>query len=127
VIVPKVNLVLHLICQSTLDRSSVLIFEVGDECRTPEIQSRVSIFKLAMSAISGSLAAIVAPKLGALSDRYGRTPMIVWINTGMILNEMITILCARFPDVVSVNWILVGAVFDGLGGSFIASMAVSHS
>jgi MFS family permease len=80
-----------------------------------------------MSAISGALAAIVAPKLGELSDRYGRTPMIVWINTGMILNEIITILCAQFPGTVSVYWILVGAAFDGLGGSFIASMAISHS
>jgi MFS family permease len=133
VIVPKVNLVLTLICHnylkggSSLDPSNIFSSEIGDECRIPEVQSRVSIFKLAMSAISGSLAAIVAPKLGALSDRYGRTPMIVWINCGMIINEIITIFCAKFPDTVSVNWILVGAVFDGLGGSFIASMAISHS
>jgi hypothetical protein len=45
----------------------------------------------------------------------------------MIINEIITIFAAQFPDTVSVNWILVGAVFDGLGGSFIASMAISHS
>src|ERR1700712_5905139 len=80
-----------------------------------------------MSVISGSMAAIIAPKVGELSDRYGRLPMIVWINMGMIINEIITIFAAQFPDTVSVYWILVGSIFDGLGGSFIAAMAVSHS
>jgi len=133
VVVPKVNLVLSLICRDYLKDHSAsgsnLIFSLdpGDECRIPEVQSRVSIFKLCMSGISGSLAAIVAPKLGALSDRYGRTPMIVYINSGMIINEIITIFAAKFPDTVSVYWILVGAIFDGLGGSFISSMAISHS
>lgn len=134
VIVPKVNLVLNLICHNYLKHQSLVdpdyIFSldtVDDRCRIPEVQSRVSVFKLAMSAISGSLAAVVAPKLGELSDRYGRTPMIVWINTGMIIMEIITILAAQFPDTISVYWILVGAMFDGMGGSFIASMAISHS
>jgi len=80
-----------------------------------------------MSLISGTLAAVVAPKLGALSDRYGRTRMLVIVNTGMIINELITIVAATFPRSVSVWWILVGAIFDGAGGSFNAAMTLSHS
>jgi len=133
VIVPKVNLVLELIChdylkeQSLIDTPFVFSHSPNDKCRIPEVQSRVSIFKLSMSVISGSMAAIIAPKLGELSDRYGRLPMIVWINSGMIINEIITIFAAQFPDTVSVYWMLVGSIFDGLGGSFIAAMAISHS
>ncbi|KAE9967532.1 hypothetical protein BLS_005203 [Venturia inaequalis] len=133
VIVPKVNLVFSLICHEFLKEGSNAdphyIFSATPDkrCRVPEIQSRVSVFKLGMSVISGSMAAIIAPKVGEMSDRYGRLPMIVWINMGMIINEIVTIFAAQFPDTVSVNWILVGSVFDGLGGSFIAAMAVSHS
>ncbi|TLD36132.1 hypothetical protein E2P81_ATG03021 [Venturia nashicola] len=133
VIVPKVNLVLSLICheflrgESSVNPHYIFSSSLDERCRVPAIQSKVSFFKLSMSVLSGSMAAIVAPKVGEFSDRYGRLPMIVWINLGMIINEIITIFAAQFPDTVSVYWILVGSVFDGLGGSFIAAMAVSHS
>jgi Major Facilitator Superfamily len=99
----------------------------GDECRIPEVQQVVATFKLTMSILSGILAAIVAPKVGALSDRYGRTVMLAYVNGGQILHELITILAARFPVAVPYQWLIVGAVFDGLGGSFITAMAISHS
>jgi hypothetical protein len=131
--VPKVNLVLSLICNDYIKKHPHInplfqpSLEPGEECRIPEIQSQVATFKLAMSLISGSLAAIISPKLGALSDRYGRTPMLAYVNAGHIVAEVITILAARFPATVSYHWILLGAVFDGLCGSFITSMAISHS
>lgn len=132
-IVPKVNLVLTLICHAYLkdesnhDSRLLLTFKLEEQCRNPEVQSRVATFKLLMSLISGTLAAIVSPKLGALSDRYGRIPMIIIVNSGMIINEFITILAASFPHIVSVWWLLFGAIFDGVGGSFVATMALSHS
>lgn len=133
VIVPKVNLVLTLICNDyfrdkPVDHPSVIFtLDVEERCRIPEVQARVATFKLLMSLISGLLAAVVAPKLGALSDRYGRTRMSVIVNMGMTINECITIVAATFPKHVSVWWILIGAIFDGAGGSFNASMALSHS
>jgi hypothetical protein len=135
VIVPKVNLVLNLVCHQHLleqdashGKAFVFSAEIDDRCRTPEIQATVATFKLWMSLISGSLAAIVAPKLGALSDRYGRTLLLAFPTvSGQIINELITIACARSPDSIPYHWLLVGSIFDGLGGSFIASMALSHS
>ncbi|KIW03012.1 uncharacterized protein PV09_05670 [Verruconis gallopava] len=138
VLVPRVNLVLSLICQDyltkypavdelDLDASLVSPGQPNERCRVAAIQSQTATFKLIMSAISGTLTAIIAPRLGSLSDRYGRTPVLAFINCGMILNELITILAASFPRVVSVNWILLGSAFDGATGSFITAMAISQS
>src|SRR5947209_9495994 len=99
--VPKVNLVLSLICNDYVKKHPHInplfepSLEPGEECRIPEIQSRVATFKLSMSLISGLLAAVISPKLGALSDRYGRTPMLAYVNAGHILAEVVTILAAR--------------------------------
>lgn len=46
---------------------------------------------------------------------------------GMLTSEITTILAAKYPDVFSVNVILVGAVVDGLCGSFLLGMALSYS
>lgn len=137
-IVPRVNLVLSLVCQDYIKNHPSVeagsgtshltsLFQAGEECRTSAISSRTATFKLIMSAISGSLTAVIAPRLGAVSDRYGRTPVLAFISCGMILNDMITILAAQYPQAVSYWWILVGSVFDGATGSFITSMAISQS
>lgn len=77
--------------------------------------------------IGGALSAVMAPKLGALSDRYGRKKLICVTSFGMFLTEIITILAAKYPDTVHYKWLLAGAVFDGLCGSFTAGMAVTHA
>ena len=97
------------------------------QCRIPEVQSLVSKFQLYGSLISGLLAAVISPILGELSDRYGRTKMISISTFGLLLSEVMTILVATYPDMLSVNWILLGFFFDGLGGSFIAAMALSYA
>src|ERR1700744_3371774 len=118
--VPKVNLVLTLICNDYVKKHPHInplfepSLEPGEECRLPEIQSQVATFKLALSLISGSLAAIISPKLGALSDRYGRLPMLAYVNAGHLVAEVITILAARFPNTVTYHWMLLSAMFDGL-------------
>lgn len=131
--VPRVNLVLGLICRDYYQKQpteTMIIHPFDaklDHCRTPEVQAHVTAFKLACSLISGIIAAVVAPKLGALSDRYGRTTLMAYALSGMLVNELITITAATYPETLSVNWILLGSVFDGLSGSFIAIMAMAHS
>lgn len=137
IIVPKLNLVLTLICRKYLaERTSVdpaftflpvEILEDNEQCRLPEIQALVSKFMLYISLISGVLGAVACPRLGALSDRFGRKSVLAMTTCGGLLNEAITILAAKYPDAVPYQWILVGAVFDGICGSFIASMALTHS
>lgn len=69
----------------------------------------------------------MAPKLGALSDRYGRKRLIVITSFGMFLTEIITIMAAKYPDAVHYKWLLLGALFDGICGSFTAGMALTHA
>ena len=105
------------------------ISEGGDnpQCQIPEVQALVSKFSLYGTLISGILSAIISPRLGALSDRYGRTRLMTASTCGMLIGEAITIVVAKYPDTFSVNWLLLGYFFDGLGGSFIAAMAVANA
>jgi MFS family permease len=77
--------------------------------------------------ISGTLCAFSSPRLGALSDRYGRCLILAVTALGMLLGDVITITAASFPDSISVYWVLVEFGFGGLAGSFIATMAVIQS
>ncbi|KAG8525780.1 uncharacterized protein KY384_000540 [Bacidia gigantensis] len=136
-IVLKINVILSLVCRQyyceraiddpTFHMLPVMTGADNPQCQTPEVQSAVTKFMLYGSLISGILSAIVSPKLGKLSDQYGRTKVIAYTTCGMIMCETAFILVATYPDMLSVNWILVGFVFDGLGGSFIAAMAVSYA
>ena len=46
---------------------------------------------------------------------------------GTVLCEAVIILVARCPDTLSVNWILLAHALDGLGGTFVAAMALSFA
>jgi len=137
VVVPRLDLIISLICREYFsDRAvqdpsfqfmPIMLGSSNPQCNVPEVQALVSKFQLYGSLISGILAAIVSPKLGALSDQYGRTKMMCVSILAMVMNEVMTILVAIYPDMLSVNWILLGYFFDGLGGSFIAAMALSYA
>ena len=79
------------------------------------------------SLVGGILSAITSPKLGALSDRYGRTRMMACTSVGMVIGEILTIVAATYPETVSVWWILVGYACDGFCGSFTAGMAITNA
>ncbi|KAL8700518.1 MAG: hypothetical protein Q9224_000931 [Gallowayella concinna] len=137
VIVPKVNLILSLICREYFAEQQsknpgfhsmpVMFGTDNPQCQIPAVQARVSRFTLYGNVITGLLSAVTSPKLGALSDRVGRTRMIALVSGGMLVTEVITILAARMPDTFSVDWLFLGFVFDGLTGSFVASMALTNA
>ncbi|KAL8763453.1 MAG: hypothetical protein Q9184_000761 [Pyrenodesmia sp. 2 TL-2023] len=137
VIVPKVNLILSLICREYFAEQQfkdpnysampVMFGADNPQCQIPAVQSLVSKFTLYGNVITGLLSAITSPKLGSLSDRYGRTHMIAFVSSGMLITEVITIVAARMPETFSVNWLLLGFVCDGLSGSFVASMALTNA
>ncbi|ESZ99542.1 hypothetical protein SBOR_0107 [Sclerotinia borealis F-4128] len=137
IVVPKLNLILDLVCRSYLaERSSqdpnflftpVILGSDNPQCRIPEVQSLVTKFILTITIITGIISAIMSPVLGAWSDRHGRKKVLAITSLGGFLTEIITILAGKYPDLVSYQWLLAGAVFDGLCGSFIAGMALTHA
>jgi len=136
--VPKINLIMDLICRDylaevatkspTVHFMPVVLGVDNEQCRhLDEVQRRVARFTLYMSVIAGLLSAITSPKLGKLSDRYGRKKIIAFTGIGSLLAELLTIFAGKYPDSFSVNWILVGYAFDGLCGSFVAAMAMTFA
>lgn len=97
------------------------------QCKIPEVQANVATFTLVLNVIVGVLSAYSAPKIGSLSDRYGRRKLLALASAGGVMGELVTILTARFPDVVHYRWLILGVVFDGLAGSFTAGSLLSHS
>ncbi|OBT64180.1 hypothetical protein VE03_06850 [Pseudogymnoascus sp. 23342-1-I1] len=135
--VPKLNLVLTLVCRRYIAAQSVLhpdaqytpviMFAANPQCRTPEVQALATEFTLYMSLLTGILSAAICPKIGALSDRYGRKYFLAFAVVGGLGAEFVTILAATYPDTVHYQWILFGSVLDGLCGSFTSIMAMTHS
>src|SRR5690606_32140524 len=58
---------------------------------------------------------------------YGRRRMLIVCSMGGIICETITILAAKFPEMISYRWLLLGYFFDGLTGSFTAGSVLSHA
>lgn len=138
ILVPKLNLIKSLVCrQYFLEQAATYPDHVfapvllgGDDnpqCEVPAVQTLVARFNLYLTIIGGTLSAVMSPKLGALSDRYGRTRLLVIISMGGFLTEIITIAAGTYPDIVSYQWLLAGSAFDGLCGSFTTGMAMTHA
>ena len=136
--VPKLNVILNLICRQyhfALTQHNAFpilslhstIGEDNPQCQTAEVHALLGRFMLYANLISGTLCAFSSPRLGALSDRYGRRLILAVTALGMLLGDIITITAASFPDSISVYWVLVEFGFGGLAGSFIATMAVIQS
>jgi hypothetical protein len=53
--------------------------------------------------------------------------MMAICSAGGVVGEIIIILAAKFPDVIHYKWLILGAVVDGLSGSFTAGSVLSHS
>jgi len=137
IITPRINLILNLICREYIAERQdmdpnftilpVLFGGENPQCRIPEVQSRVAQFSLYGNLIAGLLSAVTSPRLGALSDRYGRTKILAVTSLGSVLGEVIVIIAATYPENFPVNWILLGFVAEGISGSFVCAMAISNA
>ncbi|KXT06881.1 hypothetical protein AC578_7126 [Pseudocercospora eumusae] len=137
IIAPKMNLILDLVCREYIaERSMVPGFTMApvdfnggdnDQCAIPEVSARTSMFNLWGSVIAGVLSAITAPKLGALSDRYGRKCILIATSLGTISGEVITICAATFPAKFPVWLLLASYALDGLTGSFLLAMSIANA
>ncbi|OAA64294.1 major facilitator superfamily MFS-1 [Niveomyces insectorum RCEF 264] len=135
VMVPRLNLIISLVCRryfADRDHDGFHMLPVvpgadNPQCQIPAVQRSVATFSLIISVIVGTLSAFTAPRLGALSDRYGRKIIMVVSSSGGLVGEIITILAANYPDLIHYKWLIAASVVDGMAGSFTAGSVVSHS
>ncbi|KAL2131654.1 hypothetical protein VTI74DRAFT_4781 [Chaetomium olivicolor] len=136
-VVPRLNLIIDLVCKHYFaDRSAtdpeftftpVIPGGNNRQCFIPEVQKSVATFSLVLNVLTGTLSSLTAPKMGSLSDRYGRKRMMIICSVGGIISEIITILAAKYSETVPYQVMLVGSFFDGLTGSFTAGSVLSHA
>lgn len=103
----------------------VVLGEQNDQCRDAHVQSLVARFQLYSALLSGVFSAIVAPYLGALSDRVGRKKIIAFSTLGLFIEGIISIVVGTYPQKISVYWLLLGFLLDGFCGSFTSAMGIS--
>ena len=137
--VPKINVILNLICyqygylDTEVENGTTALSTSGGigqdhtQCQNAEVHAILAKLMLWAHVISGTLCAFTSPRLGALSDKYGRNRLIAISATGMLLGDIITLMAASFPDHIPVHWILTEYAFGGLAGSFITTMAIMQS
>ncbi len=124
-----------MICQNYLsDRAAadpnfhalpILLGEQNDQCRDAHVQALVARFQLYAGLLSGIFSALVAPYLGALSDRIGRKKIIGFSTLGIFVEGIAYILVGTHPQAISVYWLLLGFLLDGICGSFTSVMGNS--
>ncbi|KAK6335916.1 hypothetical protein TWF730_003290 [Orbilia blumenaviensis] len=137
--VPRVNLVLTLVCQDYLNRKErevnngdftpikLVIGVDNPECEIPEIGAKAATFTLYMNIITGILSAMTSPRLGQYSDRIGRRKLLIFGSLGACLSDATLILCLKYSDHLSYWWLLLASTFEGMVGAFTLILAVVHS
>lgn len=104
------------------------VFIGGDnpQCSIPVVQRKVALFILVMNLITGGLSVIVAPRVGKLSDRYGRTRLMAFASTGGLIGEITTVIVAKYATTIDYRWLILGSIADGATGSFTAGSILTQ-
>ena len=125
VAVPKINVILALICVQ-YEGHEVIAQKLGNDqiCNSPSAHARMGRFMMCAHIISGIGCAISSPRMGKLSDIYGRKPLLAISASGLLFGDVISMAAAWFPDRIPVHLVLLEFAIGGLTGSFAATMAI---
>ncbi|BFZ53549.1 hypothetical protein PYCC9005_000574 [Savitreella phatthalungensis] len=139
-ITPRLSLISDLLClsyytttqevgSSALSTTANLFAGLdGDgDCNIAEISAQISRVSAGLNVATGLLSAIMAAKYGSWSDRSGRRWPLLVALCGSFLNDLVFILVGRYHQRLTVYFLFVGAICDGLSGSFTSSMAASYA
>ncbi|KAI9765806.1 MAG: Hippocampus abundant transcript 1 protein [Geoglossum simile] len=107
--------------------SSIVIGDHNPQCSINTVESATAMLTLWGNLIAGILGAIASPFWGRLSDRYGRVKPLAAASTVILSSEVVVVLIATLPDVISLNWVYLAFILEGFSGSFILIMALASS
>ena len=107
VAVPKLNIILALMCVQYGERAAPQGIGNDQLCDAPAIHARMARFMMFANLISGIGCAISSPKIGRLSDRYGRKPLLAFTALGLLFGDVISMIAGLFPNSVPVYWVLL--------------------
>ena len=128
---PTMNVMKSLLCRKMLgpdgasSDTKVIIGDHNAQCVTDEVESATAMLNLYGNLTAAISGALVSTLWGKLSDRYGRIKPLIASTILMIVSEIAVILVAILPDALSVYWILLSFLVDGL--RFVPRVNVSNS
>ncbi|KAL0260706.1 hypothetical protein SLS55_004396 [Diplodia seriata] len=130
-VVPRVNLIVSLICRQTLPSTpsspAVVIGGYNPQCQVDAVSSRTAMVQSAGSVIAGVLSAGMAAFLNVLSDRVGRVRVVAYTATVLAGVEVALVALAKAPAGTDYRWLYLAYTLDGLSGSFATIMAMASA
>ncbi|KAF2865347.1 major facilitator superfamily domain-containing protein [Massariosphaeria phaeospora] len=112
---------------STASSPAIIIRDYNLQCAIPAVESSTALFNLWGNLLAGTIAAIATPIWGKLSDRFGRVKPLAAASSVMFASEVVVVLVAKYPDAMSLGWVYLAFVLEGISGSFILIMALASS
>ncbi|EME80874.1 uncharacterized protein MYCFIDRAFT_155147 [Pseudocercospora fijiensis CIRAD86] len=135
--VPKLDLIYDLTCRAyCIDHqckaasnavTSSLLHARNDRCRAPEIQGLAAEFVMGCNLLGGVMSIFTCPKFGQASDLYGRTRILAIGGSGMLVNCILTILVATFPETFPLPWLYATYILESVLGPYASIMAIVNS
>lgn len=118
--VPRVNLVISLVCRHVLlssgsSQEPVVIGGFNAHCLTGEVSSETALFASYGTFIAGVLSAVMSTVLNKLSDRVGRVKIIFVSMIGLVTSEIIIVVVAKLPELLDYRFYYLAYAADGLG------------
>lgn len=135
-ITPRLSLMGDLLCRNYYTQHSpglldpnLSLIQIGHQvdCNIPEISAQIARLSTGINILTGVLSALTAAKYGAWSDRHGRRWPLFATMIGALLNDLCYILVAKYYRTLPLGFLFVGALCDGLAGSFMSAMAATYA
>lgn len=125
--VPLIYLLRTRICELQFgDKPGSLPYE-SDKCRSDAIQMQVSAIRAGFQTIAAVLGLLTTTTYGALSDTHGRRRVLLICSVLQFIGDLSLLIVVLLPGYTNPYYILIAAVFKGLGGYISAIVAGQNS
>ncbi|KAK9369498.1 major facilitator superfamily domain-containing protein [Lipomyces kononenkoae] len=118
-IAPTLNALLTLVCRAYYMQPSDLeaLDGIEPDCQTAGVHAAVSRFAMILQLLQGIMPAIVSPRLGALSDRFGRRPILALAALGPLCSTTILVAATKSTGPRAYILVLMLPILPQLTGS----------